>query len=80
MLRTEGGRPARDEPRDGGGAGNDMAEGDVNGPWCEDPRTAGLLAGGGGGIFALSDLGLFSFFAGVSISSSALGDSLPASL
>ena len=32
MLITEGGRPARDKPRDGGGAGNEIAEGDVNVP------------------------------------------------
>ncbi len=32
ILRTEGGRPALEGPRDGGGAGNDTAEGEVNWP------------------------------------------------
>lgn len=32
MLRTEAGRPAgRDDPRAGGGVGNEIAEGEVNG-------------------------------------------------
>lgn len=80
MLRIEGGLPGRDDPRDGGGAGNDTEEGDVNAE-CDDPRVApGLLDGGGGGALALSDLGLlFSCFV-VLVSSSAFGDSLPESL
>jgi hypothetical protein len=32
ILRTEGGRPAPEVPRDGGGGGNDTVEGEVNWP------------------------------------------------
>ena len=71
----------RDYPRAGGvGAGNEIAEGEVNGVLCECPLIdPGLLEGGGGGALALSDLGLFSFIVTFA-SSSAFGESLPESL
>jgi hypothetical protein len=82
-LITEGGLPdieCLDDPRVGGGAGSDTAEGDDNGKWCEEPRVdTGRLDGGGGGALPLSERGLpdVSIAAILTLSSSTLGDNLP---
>lgn len=83
-LKTEGGLPPetdRDEPRAGGGAGNEIVDGDVNGV-CEAPLTApGRRDGGGGGTLTLSVDGLlFSCNDNFGWSSSGLGDNLVESL
>lgn len=79
-LKTEGGLPPdrdRDDPRAGGGAGNDTVDGDVNGV-CEAPLAApGRRDGGGGGALTLSIDGLlFSCNGILGSSSSGLGDNL----
>lgn len=82
ILRMDGGLPPendRDDPRAGGGAGNEIVEGDVN-VLCEEPLTEpGRRDGGGGGTRTLSDDGLLFSIPTPGIlgdSSSGFGDSL----
>lgn len=68
----------------GGSAGRETEEGEVREPppGCEACRTLrGRLVGGGGGAFALSDLGLPCCASTTVVfpSSSAFGESLPVS-
>ncbi len=88
-LTTDGGLPdakCLEDPRDGGGGGSNVADGEVSGGllglWDEARIDPSRRDGGGGGALVLSERGLPldsdpSMF---EVSSSAFGESLPESL